>query len=144
MTALEQTIRRLFAGIPWRNFTNNDLAESEGYYASVLYAFFAAVNCTVIPEDITNHGQVDLTLILDDKVYVAEIKVVKSKEALAEGGNPALEQIRERKYAEKYTGQEGRHVYEIGMVFGREERNLVAFGDYKITGKPRSLSDLRL
>ncbi|PNK14153.1 hypothetical protein CEP09_12210, partial [Cylindrospermopsis raciborskii S06] len=31
-------IKRLFAGIPWRNFTNNDLADFEGYYASVIYA----------------------------------------------------------------------------------------------------------
>jgi hypothetical protein len=33
---LEKVIRRLFAGVPWRNFTNNDLADFEGYYASVL------------------------------------------------------------------------------------------------------------
>ncbi|NLQ05642.1 ATP-binding protein, partial [Cylindrospermopsis raciborskii] len=31
-----KAVKRLFAGIPWRNFTNNDLANFEGYYASVL------------------------------------------------------------------------------------------------------------
>ncbi|WP_040008253.1 AAA family ATPase, partial [Cylindrospermopsis raciborskii] len=38
------TVRRLFASIPWRNFTNNDLANFEGYYASVLYAFLSSLN----------------------------------------------------------------------------------------------------
>jgi hypothetical protein len=78
-----------------------------------------------------DHKIDNLTLILDDRIYVTEIKVVKSKEALSEGKNPALEQIRERKYAEKYTGQKDRPVYEVGMVFGQKERNLVAFDDYK-------------
>ncbi|BCU08257.1 ATP-binding protein [Allochromatium tepidum] len=68
-------IRRLFAGIPWRNFTNNDLPESEGYYASVLYAFFASLNAEIIPEDISNQGQVDLTIKLEGYIYVIEIKV---------------------------------------------------------------------
>lgn len=54
----------LFAGIPYRNFTKNKMYEYEGYYASVLYAFFSAINCDVIPEDITNHGQVDMTIKL--------------------------------------------------------------------------------
>ncbi|NBC48886.1 MAG: AAA family ATPase, partial [Gammaproteobacteria bacterium] len=57
-------IQRLFAGVPWRNFTQNDLPDSEGYYASVLYAFFASLNAEVIPEDISNQGQADLTVKL--------------------------------------------------------------------------------
>jgi hypothetical protein len=65
----------LFAGIPWRNFTNNDLPESEGYYASVLYAFFVSLNAEIIPEDISNQGQVDLTVKLEGYIYVIEIKV---------------------------------------------------------------------
>ncbi|OHY33271.1 ATP-binding protein, partial [Cylindrospermopsis raciborskii] len=39
-----KAVKRLFAGIPWRNFTNNDLANFEGYYASVLYAFLSSLN----------------------------------------------------------------------------------------------------
>ncbi len=42
-------IKRLFAGIPWRNFTNNDLADFEGYYASVIYAFFEFLRCSSYP-----------------------------------------------------------------------------------------------
>ncbi|MBK1703565.1 ATP-binding protein [Halochromatium glycolicum] len=77
LPALIATIKRLFAGIPWRNFTGNDLPEAEGYYASVLYAFFASLDAEIIPEDLTNHGQVDLTLKLEGYIYVIEIKLVR-------------------------------------------------------------------
>ncbi len=120
--SLIDTIKRLFAGIPWRNFTNNDLANSEGYYASVLYAFFASLNARVIPEDITNHGQADMTIIFRNHIYVMEIKVVDN---LPEGNNQALEQIVQRKYAEKYRNIEGMTVHEVGLVFNKTEHNLV-------------------
>ena len=122
VTSLIKTIKGLFAGIPWRNFTNNDLANSEGYYASVLYAFFASINAQVIPEDITNHGQADMTIIFRNHIYVMEIKVVEN---LPEGNNVALQQIIQRNYAEKYRNREGITVHEVGLVFNKTERNLV-------------------
>jgi len=129
LSSFEQHIRSLFTGIPWRNFTNNPLAEFEGYYASVLYAFFASINAQVIPEDITNHGQADMTIIFRNHVYVMEIKVV---DHLPEGNNKALEQILQRNYAEKYRNREGMVVHEVGLVFNKTERNLVQ-ADYVTT-----------
>jgi len=129
IASFEQHIRTLFAGIPWRNFTNNELANFEGYYASVLYAFFASLNAQVIPEDITNHGQADMSIILGNHIYVMEIKVVDN---LPEGKNQALEQIVQRKYAEKYRNREGMTVHEVGLVFNKTERNLVQ-ADYVTT-----------
>jgi hypothetical protein len=129
IASFEQHIRALFAGIPWRNFTNNDLANFEGYYASVLYAFFASLNAQIIPEDITNHGQADMTILLGNHIYVMEIKVVDN---LPEGNNVALEQIVQRKYAEKYRNIEGMTVHEVGLVFNKTERNLVQ-ADYLTT-----------
>jgi hypothetical protein len=122
LTSFEQHIRSLFAGIPWRNFTNNDLANFEGYYASVLYAFFASLNAQIIPEDITNRGQADMTILLGNHIYVMEIKVVDN---LPEGNNQALQQIVQRNYAEKYRNREGKTVHELGLVFNKTERNLV-------------------
>ncbi|MFH2113464.1 MAG: AAA family ATPase [Spirochaetota bacterium] len=155
LAALEASLRRLFSGIPWRNFTNNDLAEYEGYYASVLYAFFSAITCTVTAEDINNHGQADLTIRLADNIYVMEIKTVQDASpgtaapvtvapsvaptqlAVAVGtdpatdggqaGNVALAQIRARGYADKYLGQAGVRVFELGLVFSMAQRNLVQF-----------------
>jgi hypothetical protein len=127
--SLIDTIKRLFASIPWRNFTNNDLAEYEGYYASVLFAFFASLLVKVIPEDSNNHGQADITIILSHHIYVMEIKVVNN---LPDGNNIALEQIIQRNYAEKYRNREGMTVHEVGLVFNKTERNLVQ-ADYVTT-----------
>jgi hypothetical protein len=129
IASFEQHIRSLFAGVPWRNFTNNDLANFEGYYASVLYAFFASLNARIIPEDITNHGQADMTILLGNHIYVMEIKVVDN---LPEGNNQALQQIVQRNYAEKYRNREGKTVHELGLVFNKTERNLVQ-ADYVTT-----------
>lgn len=120
-------IQRLFKSIPWRNFTKNDLADYEGYYASVLYAFFSSLDAEVIPEDIDNHGQVDLTVKLGDHIYVMEIKVVDNENAEDMSFNPALKQIQEKGYADKYRGIEGVTVHEMGLVFSKALRNLIAF-----------------
>jgi len=127
-------IKRLFAGIPWRNFTHNKLPESEGYYASVLYAFFASLNAEIIPEDLTNRGQVDLTVKLEGYTYVMEFKREhRSGTATEVGPNQALEQIRERGYSEKYRGEPGKGLFEVGLVFSGEARNLVQ-ADWKKMG----------
>ncbi|PNK13113.1 hypothetical protein CEP09_13420 [Cylindrospermopsis raciborskii S06] len=115
-------IKRLFAGIPWRNFTNNDLADFEGYYASVIYAFLSSLDARVIPEDISNYGQADITTMLGSHIYVMEIKVVEGNQVQ---GNPALDQILQRNYAEKYRGEPGKSVHEIGLIFSRSQRNLI-------------------
>jgi len=52
----------LFASIPYNNFTNNKMYEYEGYYSSVIYAYFASLGLDITAEDITNKGRIDLTL----------------------------------------------------------------------------------
>ena len=135
--ALLAAIRRLFAGIPWRNFTGNDLAEAEGYYASVLYAFLASLDAQVIPEDISNRGQVDLTVRIAGYTYVMEIKLRRDAFPAGPtdpgGANPALAQIQARGYSDKYRGQPGKGLFEVGLVFGRAERNLVQ-ADWRAVG----------
>jgi len=124
LPGMESLIKRLFAGIPYRNFTNNELPEAEGYYASVLYAFFLSLDAEITPEDVTNHGQVDMTVKIGIHIYVMEIKLID------EGSidhNPALEQIKSKRYSEKYQGQTGVKVHEVGLVFSKAERNLVKF-----------------
>jgi uncharacterized protein YacL (UPF0231 family) len=127
---LVSSIRRLFAAIPWRNFTGNDLTDMEGYYASVLYAFFSAINCTVIAEDVSCHGQVDLTVKCGMNIFVIEIKVESNtgkNQNLAEESNTALQQIMEKGYSKKYSGFTGVCVFEIGLIFAARQRNLSGF-----------------
>jgi hypothetical protein len=122
LEALENLIKRLFAGIPWRNLTHNNLPDYEGYYASVLYAFFASLDARIIPEDISCHGQADLTVIVGHQVYVMEFKVI---DAETSDDNPALEQIKQRHYADKYRAEPGKQVHEAGFIFSRALRGLV-------------------
>jgi hypothetical protein len=124
MLGLQQALQALFAGIPWNNFTNNALPEFEGYYASVLYAFFTSLNAIVIPEDITNQGQVDLTIIINNKIYIIEIKRDTAKNYEMSQINVALQQIQKKCYATKYQGQ-GKEVIQVGMIFNIYQRNLV-------------------
>jgi hypothetical protein len=121
---LKLHIISLFAGIPWRNFTNNDLPNSEGYYASVLYAFFASINAKIIPEDISNKGQADMTIELGEHIYVIEFKLDKNTPFIEQSENTALAQIKERDYAQKYLAT-GKTVHQVGMIFNQTARNLV-------------------
>jgi hypothetical protein len=109
-------VKEIFAGIPYSNYTNNDISKYEGFYSSVLYAFMAYTGIEFVAEDFTNRGRIDFTLRYGKYVYIVELKV--------EGkGGKALAQIRERKYAEKYRGG-GREIFLIGLDFDSAERNV--------------------
>jgi len=114
---LENTIKRLFASIAYNNFTKNDIEHYEGFYASVIYAYFASLGCELIAEDVTNRGRIDLTIKFQNKIYIFEFKVNKGD---------ALEQIKEKKYYEKYLSSKN-EVYIIGIVFDAKERNVTGF-----------------
>jgi len=116
---LKNILISLFASIPYQNFTNNKLADYEGYYASVLYAYFASLGFETIPEDTTNKGRVDLTLKFDDKAYIFEFKVVEQP------SGHALRQIREKQYHQKYHVVQ--HRFLVGIEFGKKERNVIHF-----------------
>ena len=116
---LRQAFHALFASIPHDWHRRNNIADYEGYWASIVYCTFAALGLTVIPEDVTNHGRIDLTIRWADRAYLLEFKVVE----LSEPGR-ALEQLQTRGYHQKYAGQP---VTLIGMEFSRAERNLVGF-----------------
>jgi len=111
---LEPVIKRLFASIAYNNYTNNDIEHYEGFYASVLYAFFASFGVVIIAEGVSNKGRVDLTLQVGGRTFLFEFKV--------SDGEP-LEQIRKMKYYEKYEGER----YLIGIVFDPKARNVSKF-----------------
>ncbi len=64
---------------------------------------------------------------LGDNIFVMEIKVVRKDETFDESNNEALAQIKLRNYAEKYRGITDKKVFEVGMIFSQEKRNLVQF-----------------
>jgi hypothetical protein len=116
---LKKQLTALFAAIPYQNYVNNNLANYEGYYASVLYTFMASLGFSVIAEDTTNTGRIDMTLIAPQSIVIIEFKVDKSEEA-------ALEQIKSNRYYEKYLS-EGKEIYLVGIHFSSKTKNIDGF-----------------
>ena len=56
--------RRSSPSIPYEWYTNNDIANYEGYYASVFYSYFAALGLDITVEDSTSHGRLDMAVRL--------------------------------------------------------------------------------
>ena len=112
---LEAALHQLFASIAYNNFTNNEIENYEGFYASVIYAYLASLGLRIIAEDVTVKGRIDLTILFQKKAYLFEFKVTDED---------PLKQIKERGYADKYGDKE---VYMIGIVFDRQQRNIKAF-----------------
>jgi hypothetical protein len=118
---LEQLFTAFFASIPHDWYRNNPIAQYEGYYASVFYAYFASLGLDLTPEEASNAGRLDLALRFNGQVYLFEFKVVE----LAPEGR-ALEQLQARGYADKYRAA-GQPIHLIGVEFSREQRVVVGF-----------------
>ena len=126
LQGLKNIFYSFFASIPHDWYRKNTLANFEGYYASIFYCYFTALGLDVRTEDVTNHGQVDMTLFFQNKVYVLEFKVIE----LTETGS-ALSQIKEKKYYEKYLSSAANEIYLIGVEFSRDNRNIVNY-EYEV------------
>ena len=102
-------------------FTNNHIADYEGFYASVFYSYFAALGYAIAVEESSSHGRLDMAVRTGGHVYLFEFKVVE----MAPPGS-ALAQLRERDYAARYRGR-GQPIHLIGVEFSRQTRNVTAF-----------------
>ncbi len=118
---METLIRALFDGIPGQWFIKNAIAEYEGYYASVFYALFASLGLDLPVEQSSNAGRLDMAVRFNGQIYLFEFKVVE----LNPDGR-ALQQIKDRGYADKYAA-EGQPIHLIGVEFSRERRTLAGF-----------------
>jgi len=116
---LELTFKAFFSSIPPDWYRKNDIAHYEGFYCSIIYTFFAALGFTVIPEDVTNEGKIDLTIISNTCIFIIEFKM---------NTNPknALQQIKDMKYYQKYS-IENKPVFMVGIEFDEEQKNISLF-----------------
>ena len=123
LARLENTLSSLFASIPYNNYVNNTIGDFEGYYASVIYAYLASLGLDITGEDVTSRGRIDLTIKLDNNIYILEFKV--------DGSGKALEQIKKKNYQRKYLAT-GKDIYLIGIDFSSEEKNISGFAWEKV------------
>ena len=118
---LETLFHAFFASIPYEWYNNNDIAQYEGYYASVFYSYFAGLGLDIAVEDSSSHGRLDMAVLFNGCVYLFEFKVVE----LASAG-AAMAQLQQRRYADKYRAL-GQPIYLIAVEFSKDARNLAAF-----------------
>ena len=118
---LKDLFHAFFASIPYQWYTNNDIADFEGFYASVFYSYFAALGYEISVEESSSHGRLDMAVRTGGHVYLFEFKVVE----MAPPG-AALAQLQERGYADKYRAR-GEPIHLIGVEFSRDTRNVTTF-----------------
>jgi hypothetical protein len=133
---LKPLFHSFFASIPYDWYRKNNLSGYEAYYSAIFYCYFTAIGLDVRPEMKTSIGQIEMVVLLDNKIFVFEFKVIE----LTEKGS-ALEQIKKKKYYEKYLGAESpvdirhahhqqmgeREIFLIGVEFSKEDRNITNF-----------------
>ena len=117
LESFHNSLISIFASIPYNNYTNNTIQTYEGFYASVVYIYLQSLGLDIIGEDVTNKGRIDLTLFIEDKIYIIEFKV---------GTEDALAQIKDKNYAQKYLA-EGKDIYLVGINFDEQEKNISGF-----------------
>ena len=118
---LQELFRAFFASIPYEWHVNNDIANYEGYYASVFYSYFAASGYDIVVEESSAVGRLDMAVRAGGHVYLFEFKVAEQA-----GEGAALAQLRERDYAAKYRGGD-ETIHLIGVEFSRKTRTVTAF-----------------
>jgi len=117
MDDLELSLKAMFSSIPYNNYTKNDMQHFEGFYASIIYVYLQSLGLRIIGEDVTNKGRIDLTVFIENSIYIIEFKV---------GSDDALQQIKEKDYASKYLN-ENKNIYLIGINFDEKEKNISRF-----------------
>ncbi|MCL2850340.1 MAG: ATP-binding protein [Micrococcales bacterium] len=123
---IEALFKEHFASIPHDWYRSNEIAQSEGYYCSVFYAFFASAGLETITEDTSNAGRLDLAVRHAGQVFLFEVKTD------AQPPGSALAQIEDRGYADKYRAQ-GVPIHLVGVEFSREQRTLTHLETRTIT-----------
>ncbi len=120
-----ERLQAYLAGIPhqWRGA--GQLGEYEAHYAAMLYLAFSAVGSDVRVEDATSRGRADMVVLHGGRVFVLEFKMAPDRAGVDAAVGRALSQMRERGYGEKYRAR-GEPIRLVAVVFGREERNLLA------------------
>ena len=129
--AIEGIFHAFFASIPHDWYRKNEIAGYEGYYASVVYCYFAALGLDVRPEDATNKGRIDMSVRFAGRFYIFEFKVNEIG-----GPGSAMAQLKARKYHEKFL-EPGKsdavpEIYLIAVEFSRKERNVTHFAWEKL------------
>ncbi len=109
VNGLKDTLNQGLAMMPYFMF-----GTQESYYQTVIYLLFNASSVVTVAEDMTNRGRADITILLPDVIYIFELK-------MNQPAARALEQIKQRGYAQKYMHLR-RKIFVVGVELCNSER----------------------
>ncbi|MBM3886468.1 AAA family ATPase [Candidatus Dependentiae bacterium] len=120
-----KTLKQFFTEIPY-TIVVEDGAEKpkqkskqitlEKYYQTIFFVICRLLTRQVWIEQATNTGRIDAVLEFEQRIVIVEFKVNQS-------GRAALEQIKEKKYADSYV-RGGKEILLVGINFDSQIRNI--------------------
>ncbi len=112
---IDDFMERMYAacsGIPYSLASKKDIKIRERDYQIAFYIIFTLMGYHAETEPHTSKGRADLVVQTNDTVYIFEFKLMSTATA-----EDALNQIKEKGYAEKYK-KSGKEIILVGAVFG--------------------------
>ena len=113
-----ERMQSLIAGIPYDNFTEENLKLREQNYQAAVYLIFKLMGQFVQTEEHCSTGRIDCVVQTVDSIYIFEFKLTGNGSA-----EDALNQIKEKHYTEKYR-MDGKKIVLIGSSFDEEKRTV--------------------
>ena len=111
-------MQAIIASIPYDNFTDKNVKLREQNYQTAVYLVFALMGQFVQTEEHYSTGRIDCVVLTADSVYLFEFKLTGNGST-----EDALNQIKEKHYAEKYR-IDGKKIVLIGCSFDEEKRTV--------------------
>ena len=113
-----ERMRSIIAGIPYDNFTEENMKLREQNYQTAVYLVFALMGQFVQTEVHCSTGRIDCVVYTVDSIYLFEFKLTGNGSA-----EDALNQIKEKEYAAKYQVN-GKKIMLIGAGFDEKARTI--------------------
>jgi hypothetical protein len=108
-------LKSYFASIPYELIEKKRL--NEKYFQLLFYLLMRVTGFMVNTEDRTSSGRIDMVLETSSKIYLFEFKVNSTSRL-------ALEQIKEKKYYEKYENVKDKKLLLVGINFDLNSKNI--------------------
>jgi len=113
-----ERMRSIIAGIPYDNFTEENMKLREQNYQTAVYLVFALMGQFVQTEVHCSTGRADCIVWTAETIYLFEFKLTGNGSA-----EDALAQIHEKRYAARYQAS-GKKIVLIGSSFDEEARTI--------------------
>ena len=113
-----ERMQSLIAGIPYDNFTEENLKLREQNYQAAVYLIFKLMGQFVQTEEHCSTDRIDCVVYTAECVYLFEFKLSGNGSA-----EDALNQIKEKHYTEKYR-MDGKKIVLIGAGFEEATRTI--------------------